>query len=82
MTRVLESRLVGPHEFDQGYAATRVTGLPRPADSRMRREYALLFIDFEHGDLPVDVSLTACTQFVPHGGFVRPGAGHNVHPQN
>lgn len=66
VSRVLESRLVGPHEFDQGYAATRVAGLPRLAGSRMRGEYPLLSIDFEDDDLPVDVSLTAFTPLVPH----------------
>lgn len=65
VTRVLESRLVGPHEFDQGYAATRVAGLPRLKGSSMRGEYPLLAIDFEDDELPVDVSLSAFTPLVP-----------------
>jgi uncharacterized protein (DUF608 family) len=65
VTRVLESRITGPHEADQGYDAGRVAGLPRLARSRMTGEYPLLEIAFEDDDLPVNVALTAFTPFVP-----------------
>jgi len=65
VTRVLESRLAGPHEFDEGYVSSRVAGLPRLRESRMRGEYPVLEIDFEDDRLPVDVSFTAFTPLVP-----------------
>jgi len=64
-TKVLESRLPGPHEGDQGYDAGRLAGLPRLDDSRMRGEYPILNIDFRDAELGVDVTLTAFTPFVP-----------------
>jgi uncharacterized protein (DUF608 family) len=63
--RVLEGRLPGPHEGDQGYDAGRVAGLPRLQDTRMTGEYPLLRIDFEDAELPVEVALEAFTPFVP-----------------
>jgi uncharacterized protein (DUF608 family) len=65
IARVLEARLPGPHDGDQGYDAGRVAGLPRLDDSTMTGEYPLLRIDFEDAELPVTVSLTAFTPFVP-----------------
>lgn len=65
VTRILEARLPGPHEGDQGYDAGRLAGLPRLAGSRMRGEYPLLTIDFDDDDLPVQVALTAFTPLVP-----------------
>lgn len=65
VTKVLESRLPGPHEGDQGYDAGRLAGLPRLDGSRMRGEYPLLRIDFDDAQLGVEVSLTAFTPFVP-----------------
>lgn len=65
VTRVLESRLPGPHEGDQGYDAGRLAGLPRLAGSRMRGEYPIVTIEFEDDELPVEVTLTAFTPLVP-----------------
>ena len=65
VTRVLESRLAGPHEFDEGYPSSRVAGLPRLRESRMRGQYPVLEVDFEDEVLPVEVSLTAFTPLVP-----------------
>lgn len=65
LARVLESRLPGPHNGDQGYDAGQVAGLPRFDDTRMTGEYPLLRVDFEDAELPVAVSLTAFTPFVP-----------------
>jgi uncharacterized protein (DUF608 family) len=65
LARVLESRLPGPHDGDQGHDAGRVAGLPRLADTRMTGEYPLLRVDFEDAELPVEVSLEAFTPFVP-----------------
>ena len=65
VTRVLEARHRPPHEADQGYYAGDVAGLPRLADTRMRGRYPLLELDFLDVVLPVDVSLTAFTPFVP-----------------
>jgi len=64
-TRVLESRLCGPHDGDQGYNAGLLAGLPRLRSSAMRGEYPLLRIDFDDDDLGLNVSLTAFTPFVP-----------------
>ncbi|GIH05416.1 hypothetical protein Rhe02_34830 [Rhizocola hellebori] len=65
VTRVLESRLTGPHEGDQGYDAGRLAGLPRLADSRMHGQYPLLRMDFTDDELAVQVALTAFTPLVP-----------------
>ncbi len=65
VTRVLESRLPGPHDGDQGYDAGRLAGLPRLAGSRMAGEYPLLRIEFADDDLGVQVALTAFTPLVP-----------------
>jgi non-lysosomal glucosylceramidase len=65
ITRVLEARLRAPHEADQGYPAHAVGGLPRLADTRLRGRYPLLELDFVDDRLPLEVSLTAFTPFVP-----------------
>lgn len=65
VTKVLESRLTGPHEGDQGYYAGQLAGLPRLRDSRMHGEYPLLRVDFTDDDLGVQVTLTAFTPLVP-----------------
>jgi non-lysosomal glucosylceramidase len=65
ITRVLEARHRPPHEADQGYYAGAVGGLPRLDDTRMRGRYPLLELDFVDERLPVEVSLTAFTPFVP-----------------
>ncbi|PZF56405.1 hypothetical protein DEI92_14920 [Curtobacterium sp. MCBD17_034] len=65
VTRVLESRLPGPHEGDSGYHIGKVAGLPRFAGSAMRGEYPLLRIDLTDDAVPVDVEMTAFTPLVP-----------------
>lgn len=65
VTRILEGRLPGPHEGDQGYDAGRLAGLPRLAGSRLRGEYPFAVVDFDDDELPVDVRLTAFTPLVP-----------------
>ncbi|WP_034594047.1 GH116 family glycosyl-hydrolase [Hamadaea tsunoensis] len=65
VTKVLESRLAGPHDGDQGHYAGSLAGLPRLDSSRMRGEYPLLRIGFEDAELGVGVELTAFTPFVP-----------------
>lgn len=65
VARVLEAALRPPHEADQGYYAGDLGGLPRFADSRMRGSYPLLELDLLDPGLPVDVTLTAFTPFVP-----------------
>lgn len=65
VTRVLEARHRPPHEADQGYYAGDVAGLPRLADTRVRGRYPVLDLDFVDDELPVAVSLTAFTPFVP-----------------
>ena len=64
-TRVLESRLSGPHDLDEGYPSARVAGLPRLRASRLRGEYPLLTVDFIDDALPVEVNLHAFTPLVP-----------------
>jgi non-lysosomal glucosylceramidase len=65
VTRVLESRLVAPHEHEQGYAVPSVGGLPRLADSTLTGEYPLVRIGFDDPVLPVAVSLEAFTPLIP-----------------
>ncbi len=65
VTRVLEAPFHPPHDGDQGYYAGDVAGLPRVQETRMRGTYPLLALDFVDDALPVSVSLTAFTPFVP-----------------
>ena len=65
LSRVLEARLTGRHDRDQGYEANRLAGLPRLDSSTMRGHYPIVDIDFADRTLPVDVSLRAFTPFVP-----------------
>jgi non-lysosomal glucosylceramidase len=65
VTRVLESRLTGPHDLDEGYPSSRVAGLPRLRSSRLRGEYPLVTVEFFDDQLPVRVALQAFTPFVP-----------------
>ena len=62
---MLESRLLPPHEADQGYYAGDLGGLPRLRDSRLLGEYPLVTVEFEDDDLPVQVRLEAFTPFIP-----------------
>jgi uncharacterized protein (DUF608 family) len=65
VTRVLESRLTGPHDLDEGYPSSRVAGLPRLRGSRLVGEYPLVTVEFVDDELPVRVALHAFTPFVP-----------------
>lgn len=65
LARVLQAAYRPPHEADQGYYAGDVAGLPRFPTARMRGEYPMLELDLVDENLPVDVTLTAFTPFVP-----------------
>lgn len=65
VTRVLEARITGRHDWDAGYGFDRLAGLPRLAGATMHGEYPIVDIDFADDALPVDVSLTAFTPLVP-----------------
>ena len=65
ITRVLESRPIGRHDADAGYAFDRLLGLPRLAASTLHGEYPIVDIDFADDELPVGVSLRAFTPLVP-----------------
>ncbi|MFT4029673.1 MAG: GH116 family glycosyl hydrolase [Protaetiibacter sp.] len=65
LARILEAALRPPHEADQGYYAGELGGLPRFAESRMRGSYPWLELDLIDPELPVEVTLTAFTPFVP-----------------
>lgn len=65
VTRVLEARMTGRHDYDAGYGFERLAGLPRLAGATMFGEYPVVDLDFEDDVLPVDVSLHAFTPLVP-----------------
>ncbi|HEY9324741.1 MAG TPA: GH116 family glycosyl-hydrolase [Agromyces sp.] len=65
VTRVLEAKLTGRHDWDAGYGFDRLAGLPRLAGATMHGEYPVVDIDFDDDVLPVEVSLTAFTPLVP-----------------
>lgn len=65
VTRVLEARLTGRHDWDAGYAFDRLAGLPRLQGATMHGEYPVVDIDFADDVLPVAVSLRAFTPLVP-----------------
>lgn len=65
VARVLQAAFRPPHEADQGYYAGEVAGLPRFATARLRGEYPMLDVDLIDDELPIDVTLTAFTPFVP-----------------
>ena len=64
VTRWLEAERRPPVADDHGFAF-RLAGLPRLRDTRMRGEYPILELAFVDDRLPVEVSLTAFTPFVP-----------------
>ncbi|MET0736444.1 MAG: GH116 family glycosyl-hydrolase [Microbacterium sp.] len=65
VTRVLEARMTGRHDWDAGYAFDRLAGLPRLAGAQLHGEYPVVDIDFRDDVLPVEVSLRAFTPLVP-----------------
>jgi len=65
VTRVLEARHTGRHDWDAGYGFDRLAGLPRLAGATMHGEYPVVDIDFDDDVLPVTVSLHAFTPLVP-----------------
>lgn len=65
VTRVLEGRPTGRHDWDAGYGFERLAGLPRLAGATMHGEYPVVDIDFHDDALPVEVSLHAFTPLVP-----------------
>jgi hypothetical protein len=65
VTRVLEARATGRHDWDAGYGFDRLAGLPRLAGATMHGEYPVVDIDFHDDALPVEVSLHAFTPLVP-----------------
>lgn len=65
VTRVLEARHVGRHDWEEGYPADALAGLPRLAGSTMYGRYPVADIEFEDDVLPVDVSLRTFTPLVP-----------------
>ncbi|WP_353112918.1 GH116 family glycosyl-hydrolase [Microbacterium sp.] len=65
VSRVLEARLTGRHDWDAGYSFDDLAGLPRLAGATMHGEYPVVDIDFTDDVLPVEVSLHAFTPLVP-----------------
>lgn len=66
VTKVLEARLVDPHEGQEGYGWGHVAGLPRLSTAAMLGRYPMLTIDFD--DTPGPDSASGGTRRVP----VRP----------
>src|SRR3954454_12970450 len=60
-TKVLEGPIQPPHTLSHGYHPAQNAGLPRMANSFMRGEYPLAWIEFEDPDFPVGVQLEAYT---------------------
>lgn len=65
ITRVLEGPVQPPHIRSHGYHPSTGIGLPRFANSTLRGEYPLAWLDLEDADLPVRVQLEAYTPLVP-----------------
>jgi non-lysosomal glucosylceramidase len=65
VTRVLEARLTGRHDWDAGYPFERQAGLPRLRAATLHGEYPVVDVDFDDDVLPVSVSLRAFTPLVP-----------------
>ena len=65
VTRVLEAQRTPPHTEWTGHPPTTTAGLPRLDDVTFRGEYPVADLTFHDGDLPVRVSLSAYTPFVP-----------------
>jgi len=65
MTRVLESRLTGPHSKSHGYFNGELAGLPRLANSTMWATYPFVYVELSDPELPVKVTMEAYTPFAP-----------------
>lgn len=65
VTRVLEARREGRHDWDAGYGFDELAGLPRLDAATLHGEYPVAEIAFDDDMLPVDVSLRAFTPLVP-----------------
>ncbi len=65
ITRVLESNLTPPFSKSHGFSCSEIAGLPRLDSSTLKGEYPFVTVDFQDKKLPVNVSLTAFTPFIP-----------------
>lgn len=65
VTRVLEARHTGRHDWDAGYGFDELAGLPRLDAAALHGEYPIVDVDFTDAVLPVTVSLRAFTPLVP-----------------
>lgn len=65
VTKVLESRMFGAHDVDEGYPFSALAGLPRLDDADLHGEYPFVEVDFVDADLPVTVRLEAFTPLIP-----------------
>lgn len=65
VTKILESRLRPPHEFENGYMPGAVAGFPRFHDSELRGEYPFAWVELFDETVPFGVFLEAFTPLVP-----------------
>lgn len=65
VARVLEAELRPPHDAAHGHCIWEAAGLPRLHDSRIQARMPFVTVDFLDDSLPVQVSLTAFTPFIP-----------------
>jgi uncharacterized protein (DUF608 family) len=65
-TRILEARLQPPYAVSHGFHPSTMAGLPRFANSEMRGEYPLCWVDLWDEELPIEVTLEAYTPLIPH----------------
>ena len=65
VSKILESRLLPPYTSSHGYLQAELVNLPRMEDSSLVCEYPFAQVNFQDGELPVEVSLEAFTPFIP-----------------
>jgi len=65
IARVLEARIQTPYEGQDGLGSRNAPGLSRLAGATFTGEFPLARIDFHDTSLPVEISLEACTPFIP-----------------